>query len=85
MHDHTSCEHKLKFCEKCDMVFCEVCKEEWKKEKVGLTSPQFIPAPNPYPYNTTPCTGPNAVPLSPTYPHRFGDFPEGTVVCSHNK
>ncbi len=25
------CEHKLVHCEQCDIVYCEVCKEEWNK------------------------------------------------------
>lgn len=31
MHNHKKCKHKLEFCEHCDVVYCTVCKEEWKK------------------------------------------------------
>ena len=30
-HDHVGHEHKVKYCKKCDTVFCEVdtCNTEW--------------------------------------------------------
>lgn len=28
---HCHCEHKLKFCSHCDLVYCEKCSAEWKK------------------------------------------------------
>lgn len=31
MHNHSKCEHKLEFCKVCDVVYCNKCKEEWKK------------------------------------------------------
>ncbi|GAG40375.1 unnamed protein product, partial [marine sediment metagenome] len=34
MHEHIDqkeCEHILKYCKKCDVVYCEKCKSEWKK------------------------------------------------------
>lgn len=31
MHNHKKCKHKLEFCGHCDVVYCTVCKEEWKK------------------------------------------------------
>lgn len=34
MHEHTEpkkCKHELKYCVKCDTVYCEKCHEEWKK------------------------------------------------------
>jgi hypothetical protein len=34
MHDHPvpeTCEHELKHCKKCDVVYCEKCKGEWVK------------------------------------------------------
>jgi hypothetical protein len=30
MHNHEECNHELKHCSKCDVVFCEKCKKEWK-------------------------------------------------------
>lgn len=29
MHEHKECKHELKYCKKCDMVYCEKCKKEW--------------------------------------------------------
>lgn len=33
MHEHPEkkCAHTLKFCEHCDVVFCQKCKREWKE------------------------------------------------------
>lgn len=35
MHEHPSpkiCKHELQYCEKCDTVYCELCKKEWVKK-----------------------------------------------------
>lgn len=35
MHEHIEpkkCKHELKYCVKCDQVYCEKCKEEWSKQ-----------------------------------------------------
>ncbi len=29
MHEHNECEHNLKYCSKCDVVYCTKCKREW--------------------------------------------------------
>jgi len=29
MHEHNECEHNLKHCAKCDVVYCTKCKKEW--------------------------------------------------------
>ena len=29
MHEHNECEHSLKYCSKCDVVYCTKCKREW--------------------------------------------------------
>ncbi len=29
MHEHNECEHTLKYCQKCDVVYCTKCKHEW--------------------------------------------------------
>jgi len=38
---HTShpkkCEHKLVYCEQCNIVYCKTCGEEWKKEYSNYT------------------------------------------------
>jgi hypothetical protein len=28
------CKHILKHCEHCDVVYCEKCNKEWKKETI---------------------------------------------------
>ena len=28
-HTHESCEHELKYCKKCAVVYCDKCKKEW--------------------------------------------------------
>ena len=33
MHDHCECEHELKYCKKCDVVYCQKCGREWGKWK----------------------------------------------------
>lgn len=55
MHNHSKCEHSLKFCKDCDVVYCETCKEEWKKNTNnwilggGTTTLPYVPA-APFPY-----------------------------------
>lgn len=39
MHEHTECSHDLKFCYKCDVVYCEKCKSEWRKSTYIYTNP----------------------------------------------
>lgn len=41
MHDHKECEHELKYCRKCDIVYCEKCNAEWKKN-IYVTSPYIV-------------------------------------------
>ena len=33
MHEHSyiGCEHELKHCSHCDVVYCEKCRREWKQ------------------------------------------------------
>ena len=34
-HPQEKCKHMLlEYCEKCNIVFCKICKEEWKKESI---------------------------------------------------
>lgn len=28
-HVHVECEHQIKFCKKCDVVWCSECSKEW--------------------------------------------------------
>ena len=34
MHEHSyiGCEHELKHCKHCDVVYCEKCQREWKQQ-----------------------------------------------------
>jgi hypothetical protein len=34
MHEHKECDHVFEFCQHCDVVYCEKCTGEWKKEMV---------------------------------------------------
>jgi|GEM_PF-6433709 len=54
MHKHiknTPCNHKLKFCIECDVVYCEECHEEWGKNINVSTWPKDHGGPVPAPYN----------------------------------
>lgn len=31
MHEHSGCEHELKYCSCCDVVYCVKCNREWKQ------------------------------------------------------
>lgn len=54
-HDHTkppACEHSLKHCADCDIVFCEKCPKEWAVKsplmdlsKFQRTNPNITPLP----------------------------------------
>ena len=32
MHNHCGCNHVLKHCKICDVVYCEKCGKEWKTQ-----------------------------------------------------
>lgn len=55
---HTShpkkCEHKLKYCEQCNVVHCETCKEEWRKETASWAYTNGTSTMNPIIYPTSP-------------------------------
>lgn len=44
--DHGDCDHELKHCSKCDVVYCDKCSEEWPKYKY---QPHYPVYPS-YPY-----------------------------------
>lgn len=70
MHEHEApkqvCEHKYLLCQKCDVVYCESCKGEWKRvmktahevlkamekqlEQEPLKNPYEYPYEKPQPY-----------------------------------
>lgn len=37
-HNHSTCKHVLSFCEQCDVVSCEKCVMEWKKNNYAYTT-----------------------------------------------
>ena len=39
MHEHNSCEHTLKLCKVCDVVYCEQCKSQWRRNTYTYTYP----------------------------------------------
>ena len=53
MHEHKEeiqkeCEHKnLKHCSKCDVVYCEDCKKEWKQSVWSNIDVLYTPTPTP--------------------------------------
>lgn len=30
MHEHNECNHNLKYCSVCDVVYCTTCNREWR-------------------------------------------------------
>lgn len=54
MHEHSylGCEHELKHCKHCDVVYCEKCKREWKQQASIMNNPWASKGPNtPYWWN----------------------------------
>jgi hypothetical protein len=54
MHEHTEpkdCKHELKYCKKCDTVYCEKCSKEWKNNILSwsYTTPTTSVFPTTYP------------------------------------
>jgi hypothetical protein len=45
-HEHTTCEHELKYCKSCNTVYCDKCKEEWEKSYKGLGGYNYTNTPN---------------------------------------
>ena len=41
MHEHTECEHKLKYCRKCDVAYCEKCGKQWDSYTMTVTYPTW--------------------------------------------
>lgn len=40
MHEHNECEHLFDYCKSCDVVYCEKCKTEWKKQVMQVSYPK---------------------------------------------
>jgi len=49
MHEHDECEHELRYCKKCDVVYCIKCKREWYGHQ-SYVYPYVYPT---YPYVPT--------------------------------
>ena len=45
MHEHDHCEHaSLKFCSRCDVVYCTACTREWRQTQWWTYT--IAPSPN---------------------------------------
>lgn len=46
MHEHSDCEHELKYCKVCDVCWCKKCKREWGGSKYWYinTAPTYPPS-----------------------------------------
>jgi hypothetical protein len=47
MHEHAECEHELKYCKQCDIVYCEKCSKEWIKKVLYNSGDTWIYHENP--------------------------------------
>ena len=73
MHDHDECDHKFKYCEKCDVVYCTKCEREWG----GHKHTQWIYTPY-TPYTYYPSTiGGSDINSGRTYN-------DNVTICSHS-
>ena len=63
-HDHIKCKHSLKFCDHCDVVFCEKCSEEWKKSNMYWATATGGNTLTPWGSNITLCSADGSTPLS---------------------
>ena len=41
MHNHIKCEHDVKYCEVCDVAYCEKCGKQWHSYTMTYTYPTF--------------------------------------------
>lgn len=79
-HDHSHCSHDLKFCEKCNVVYCRKCSQEW-----GGT--QYIYTPyytNPNPWTVTPYYPPLTPYCGSGSALTSSDMTITTTACQHN-
>jgi len=37
VHVHNHCHHVLRFCQSCNAVYCESCKQEWTERQPTLS------------------------------------------------
>jgi hypothetical protein len=38
-HNHNHCNHNLRYCEHCDIVYCASCNREWGVPRYHFTTP----------------------------------------------
>lgn len=48
MHEHNECEHELKYCKKCDVVYCTKCKREWNDHVPNYKYSWYVSTTMPY-------------------------------------
>ena len=53
MHEHDRCEHELKYCKICDVVYCEKCYKEWIMKITYVNYPTVYVGTNVSPYTIT--------------------------------
>lgn len=42
-HEHTVCNHDVKYCNRCDVCYCELCGKEWCYYKITYGSTYISP------------------------------------------
>ena len=42
-HNHSECEHELKLCKQCDIVYCAMCGKEWVFHALKSLGGQLLP------------------------------------------
>jgi hypothetical protein len=43
-HDHHECDHNLKYCKQCRVVYCTKCSKEWRDYSQSLFNPWVYPS-----------------------------------------
>ncbi len=69
MHEHKECEHELKYCSKCNVVYCEICNKEWYSYSITVSSPYTATW-----YNTQTISDKTTNPVNVT----------PVITCTHN-
>lgn len=54
-HNHSHCQHDLKYCHHCDIVYCTRCGKEWGKQHYhyNITATPWVWTYNGVPYTVT--------------------------------
>lgn len=48
---HNHCEHQVKYCQQCDVCYCEKCGIEWKANKYTYYYPNNLPGQTTWTYD----------------------------------